>query len=246
MWSTFFLTSFGLRRLRRSLAVVSGAAWQIGGETAYRALSMGSAILWKGIVSKKVIWRGDLGTMARMGAAMWLAAAGAPVPNASKVGGSVVVRESALKSPIAVSRQAEVDLTSSSLNVQMNLHVLAISGYERECSEREYDFGSFDCIFGALLPCVCSCCLSLTSHFSFQIAYVDLRQHAVEIIHEIIHHLESLVRSEEDHSTMAIDLFGAALLPGTRQRDIRGLSEHAHTPSGKLSGYLRSGGGYVW
>ena len=73
---------------------------------AHRALSMGSAILWGAMFSKKVVWRGDLRTMARTGAATWLAAGGAPVPNACKVGGSVVVRESGLKLPIAVSRQA--------------------------------------------------------------------------------------------------------------------------------------------
>lgn len=44
---------------------------------------------------------------------------GAPVPNASKVGGSVVVRESGLKSPIAVSCQVEIDLTSSTFNVNI-------------------------------------------------------------------------------------------------------------------------------
>jgi len=67
------------------------------------------------MLSKKEVWRGDLGITARTGAAAWLATAEAPVPNASKVGGSVV-RESGQKSPIAGSRRAEVDLTSSTLN----------------------------------------------------------------------------------------------------------------------------------
>lgn len=72
-----------------------------GGGLAYSALSMGSAILWAGMFSKNVAWRGDLGTINRVpGAAMWLAAGEAPVPNASRVGGSVV-RESGLKLPIA-------------------------------------------------------------------------------------------------------------------------------------------------
>ena len=68
---------------------------------------MGSAILWGAMLSKKVAWRGDLGTMARTGAATWLAAGRVPVPNASNVGGSVEVRETGLKLPIAVSRQIE-------------------------------------------------------------------------------------------------------------------------------------------
>lgn len=76
---------------------------------------MGSAILYDVTLVEKVVRRGDLGTMC---AAMWSAAAGAPVPNASKVGGSVVMRESDSKWPIAVSRLAEVDLTSPTLNAQ--------------------------------------------------------------------------------------------------------------------------------
>jgi hypothetical protein len=71
------------------------------GGLAYSALSMGSVILWDGILSKKVVWRGDLGTINRApGTVLWSAAGRAPVPNASRVGGSVV-RESGLKSPIA-------------------------------------------------------------------------------------------------------------------------------------------------
>jgi hypothetical protein len=71
------------------------------GGLAYSALSMGSVILWDGILSKKVVWRGDLGTINRVpGTVLWLAAGRAPVPNASRVGGSVE-RESGLKSPIA-------------------------------------------------------------------------------------------------------------------------------------------------
>ena len=76
---------------------------------------MGSAILYDDTLVEKVVRRGDLGTMC---AAMWSAAAGAPVPNASKVGGSVVMRESDSKWPIAVSRLAEVDLTSPTLKTQ--------------------------------------------------------------------------------------------------------------------------------
>lgn len=64
---------------------------------------MGSAILRLGSISRKVAWRGDLETMARTGAAMWLAAtAGGPVPSASREG-SAEARESGLKSPIVVS-----------------------------------------------------------------------------------------------------------------------------------------------
>ena len=82
---------------------------------------MGSGILYDDTLVEKVVRRGDLGTMC---AAMWSAAAGAPVPNASKVGGSVVMRESDSKWPIAVSRPTEVDLTSPTLNTQCESFVL--------------------------------------------------------------------------------------------------------------------------
>ena len=81
---------------------------------------MGSAILCDDMLVRKVVRRGDLGTMC---AAMWSAAAGAPVPNASKVGGSVVMRESDSKWPIAVSRPTEVDLTSPHLHSILNVRV---------------------------------------------------------------------------------------------------------------------------
>jgi hypothetical protein len=100
-----------------------GHVWMFGrlrGRNAYRALSMGSAILYDGMLERKVVRRGDVGTMC---AAMWSAAAGAPVPNASKVGGSVVMRESDSKWPIAVSRPAEVDLTYTQYsNVRVSYH----------------------------------------------------------------------------------------------------------------------------
>lgn len=86
-----------------------------GGGGAYSALSMGSAILWGGTIAKNWVWRGDLGTMARTGAAMWLVA-GAPVPSPSIVIGGSGVRESGLMSPIAVSCQVEADLTSCTLS----------------------------------------------------------------------------------------------------------------------------------
>jgi hypothetical protein len=75
-----------------------------GGELLYRALSMGSAILW-GLTISRVKWvsRDDLGIM---GAAMWLAA-GAPVPSPSMMVGGSGVRESGLMLPIAVSRQED-------------------------------------------------------------------------------------------------------------------------------------------
>jgi hypothetical protein len=92
---------------------------------------MGSAILYDDMLVNKALRRGDLGTMC---AAMWSAAAGAPVPNASKVGGSVVVHESDWTWPIAVSRPTEVDLTSPPLDTQcesfvsLPLNVLRLRG----------------------------------------------------------------------------------------------------------------------
>lgn len=41
--------------------MLAGLFTSRGGEATYRALSMGSAILWDGMLSKKVAWRGDLG-----------------------------------------------------------------------------------------------------------------------------------------------------------------------------------------